>query len=36
MKKIYKINDKIEENELQEVAHSITLKALKVIETSRQ
>lgn len=34
MKKIYKINDKIEVNELQEVAHGITMKALRVIETS--
>lgn len=34
MKKIYKINDKIEINELEEVAHGIVLKALRVIETS--
>lgn len=34
MKKIYKINDKIEINELQEVARGIVLKALRVIETS--
>ncbi|MCI6189919.1 MAG: hypothetical protein MR691_08260 [Clostridium sp.] len=34
MKKIYKINDKIEVNELQEVARGIVLKALRVIETS--
>lgn len=34
MNKIYKINDKIEVDELQEVAHGIVLKALRVIETS--
>lgn len=34
MKKIYKINDKINVDELQEVAQGITLKALRVIETS--
>ena len=34
MKKIYRINDKIEINELEEVAHGIVLKALRVIETS--
>lgn len=34
MKKIYKINDKIEVNELQEVARGIVIKALRVIETS--
>lgn len=34
MKKIYKINDKINVDELEEVAKGITLKALRVIETS--
>ncbi len=34
MEKIYRINDKIEINELEEVAHGIVLKALRVIETS--
>lgn len=34
MKKIYKINDKINVDELEEVAQGITLKALRVIETS--
>lgn len=34
MKKIYKINDKINVDELQEVARGIVLKALRVIETS--
>ena len=33
-KKIYRINDKIEVDELQEVAHGIVQKALRVIETS--
>lgn len=34
MKKIYKINDKINVDELEEVARGIVLKALRVIETS--